>query len=274
MEIAQLITEIKQVLSKNLDPQVWTIESDQEQLRIRHQLDVNLGFSLSLPILLSKIQNGNEQEVLEDAVQRVLQLAKASEMKKDLKTSRDRVFPVLRSMSHPTQKQDVRYIHTDHTAESRIFYALDLGQTYVLVDEDMLSESGWSEQEIKQYALDNLKRLDMAYKEDEVAGNKFFFFSQRDGYAASRILNEELMTFMRRTVEQEMGVAIPHQDVLIVADIRNETGFKVLAKLTMDFCIKGDIPISPLPFLFTKEGSLEAIMIMSNPGAAPDIKKK
>ena len=32
-----------------------------------------------------------------------------------------------------------------------------------------------------------------------------------------------------------MAVAVPHQDVLILADIQNETGYDILAQMTMSF---------------------------------------
>ena len=32
-----------------------------------------------------------------------------------------------------------------------------------------------------------------------------------------------------------MAVAVPHQDVLIIADIRNDTGYDILAQITMGF---------------------------------------
>ncbi len=31
---------------------------------------------------------------------------------------------------------------------------------------------------------------------------------------------------------------VPHQDVLIIADIRNKTGYDVMAHLTMEFSLK------------------------------------
>src|SRR5699024_3830847 len=109
---------------------------------------------------------------------------------------------------------------------------------------------------------------------DHVAGNTFYFFSQPDGYAASRVLNDELISFMRRMITKEMGVAIPHQDVLVIADLKNEAGYKILSRLNMDFCMRGDVPISPLLFVWTEDEKLEPIMVLANPGASPNIKKE
>ena len=38
-----------------------------------------------------------------------------------------------------------------------------------------------------------------------------------------------------------MLVGVPHQDVLILADIRNKTGYDVMAHLTMEFFLLKDL---------------------------------
>lgn len=56
-------------------------------------------------------------------------------------------------------------------------------------------------------------------------------------------------------------LAVPHQDVLVIADIQNETGYDVLAQLTMSFFASGRVPITALSFLY-KDGGLEPIFIL------------
>ena len=57
-----------------------------------------------------------------------------------------------------------------------------------------------------------------------------------------------------------MLVGVPHQDVLILADIRNKTGYDVMAHLTMEFFTKGLVPIT-LSFGYDN-GHLEPIFIL------------
>lgn len=261
-------------LQKSLDSDLWSVRVQEDHLLVEQKKAGGTGFNLSLNNILRKMESGKEQVHLEEVLRKVLEMTSASIQDKLIKGNEKNVFPVLRSAAHPQEKQGISLLNQEHTAESRTFYALDLGKTYVLIDRQMLQESGYEEQDIYRMALANLKSLDTTFKEDEVGGNHFYFFSPQDGYAASRILNDELMAFMKRKVTGEMGVAIPHQDVLIVADIRNDIGFKVLARINMDFCVKGDIPISPLPFLYTEEQTLEPIMVMANPGAAPNVIRK
>ncbi|MDN6181809.1 MAG: DUF1444 family protein, partial [Staphylococcus equorum] len=59
----------------------------------------------------------------------------------------------------------------------------------------------------------------------------------------------------------EMLVAVPHQDVLIIADIRNKTGYDVMAHLTMEFFTKGLVPITSLSLGYDK-GHFEPIFIL------------
>ncbi|WP_164984837.1 DUF1444 family protein [Ammoniphilus sp. CFH 90114] len=261
-------------LQKSLDSDLWSVRVQEDHLLVEQKKAGGSGFNLSLNNILRKMESGKEQVHLEEVLRKVLEMTSASLQDKLIKGNEKNVFPVLRSAAHPQEKQGISLLNQEHTAESRIFYCLDLGKTYVLIDRQMLQESGYEEQDIYRIALANLKSLDTTFKKDEVGGNHFYFFSPQDGYAASRILNDELMAFMKRKVTGEMGVAIPHQDVLIVADIRNDTGFKVLARINMDFCVKGEIPISPLPFLYTEEQTLEPIMVMANPGAAPNVIRK
>ena len=54
------------------------------------------------------------------------------------------IFPVIRSTSFPTEaEEDNPFLYDEHTAETRIFYALDLGNTYRLIDEKMLQREQW-----------------------------------------------------------------------------------------------------------------------------------
>jgi len=58
-----------------------------------------------------------------------------------------------------------------------------------------------------------------------------------------------------------MAIAVPHQDVLILADIQNETGYDILAQMTMSFFASGRVPITALSFLY-ENGELEPIFIL------------
>ena len=82
------------------------------------------------------------------------------------------------------------------------------------------------------------------------------------GYDASRILNTPLLNQFEEQCEGEMLVAIPHQDVLIIADIRNKTGYDVMAHLTMEFFTNGLVPITSLSFAYDK-GHFEPIFILA-----------
>jgi uncharacterized protein YtpQ (UPF0354 family) len=272
MDKGEASSTLLQMLKEGLNEMEWEISFDEEHVRIQNLDKVDIGLQVSVSSVLARLEKGKEQIQIQETARKAIEILKANLMTKTLKGNEQQIFPVLRSRSHPQQTREGKLLYTKaHTAESQIFYAFDLGDTYVLIDEQMASDSGYGPQDIDQFAIANVKRLDTSCKQDEVAGSFFYLFGQPDGYAASRVLNDELLSFMRRKIEGQMGVAIPHQDVLIVADIRNEIGYKVLAKLNMDFCVKGDIPISPLPFIYTDENILEPIMIMANPGGTPNV---
>src|SRR5699024_2067893 len=117
--------------------------------------------------------------------------------------------------------------------------------------------------EIEETAMFNIRSLPYEFKKDLVANNVFYFFHSDDGYDASRILNESLLKEMARKAEGELAVATPHQDVLIFADIRNETGYDVLAQMVFQFFSEGRVPITALPFMYKDDGELEPIFILA-----------
>ncbi|MCQ9904914.1 DUF1444 family protein, partial [Staphylococcus aureus] len=86
-------------------------------------------------------------------------------------------------------KEGHRFIIEKHTAETNIYYALDLGKSYRLIDESMLESLGLTEQQVKEMSLFNIRKLKNEYKTVEVKGNIFYFVNSNDGYDASRILN-------------------------------------------------------------------------------------
>ena len=124
-----------------------------------------------------------------------------------------------------------------------------------------MEKEEWTPTSIKEMALFNVRSLSTQVKSDNVAGNIFYFLNSNDGYDASRILNDAFLKEMNEKVEGTMTVAVPHQDVLIIGDIRNETGYDVLAQMTMSFFASGRVPITALSFLY-EGGELEPIFIL------------
>src|SRR5699024_6363422 len=136
-----------------------------------------------------------------------------------------------------------RLISKNHTAETEIFYALDLGKSYRLVDENMLKEEGWSEKQLEEIAHFNLRSLSTDYKQDHVADNDFYFVAKQDGYDASRNLNEIFHEEKKEKAKGDLAVSIPHQVVLMFAEIQNDTRYDILAQKTIKFFAEGRKPI-------------------------------
>lgn len=177
----------------------------------------------------------------------------------------NRVYPVIRHASL-VQKQPQRWVSKPHTADTAILYALDMDKGYLLIEPHMLTEAGWTPEELHLQAMDNLKRLPFSVKSQSVGDNLIHFISPTDGYAASRILLDDLLRdFDARKKGDSLGVSIPHQDVLIVADMVGETGAHLLARLTYDFASKGEVPISLLPF-YWEDGELTPFLVVSHDG--------
>jgi len=224
-------------------------------------------FEVSIPKLQQKLQDKkmDVEKAIDELVLQIEAVFQSMQQRSNiqLREKEKEIFPVMRSTSFPTETASGKtLVFDEHTAESRIFYAVDLGSTYTLIDSAMLEESGWSKQELKERALFNLRRLPNQAKQDIVAGNTYYFISTTDGYGASRILNQALLEEYAQKVEGDLCFAIPHQDVLVIADIRNETGYDVLGQLSFHFYAGGNMPITALPFDY-KSGKLEPIFILA-----------
>ncbi|MDQ0254988.1 uncharacterized protein YtpQ (UPF0354 family) [Evansella vedderi] len=255
--------QMKRAIEERITNKNWVTSYDRESESLR-VIDkrYNKGVTINLSSLKNKFES-NKEKALEEVIHYVSEGLSLLERSVVLKGNEKNIFPVIRSTSFPTEVEDGReFIYSDHTAETRVFYVIDHGASYSLIDKDTLEKDGKTLREIEEMALFNVRSLPYPMKEDEVAGNKFYFLHTDDGYDASRIMNEPLLKEMERKVEGDLAVAVPHQDVLIFADLRNETGYDVLAQMVFQFFSEGRVPITALPFLY-ENGELEPIFILA-----------
>ncbi|WP_338473162.1 DUF1444 domain-containing protein [Niallia sp. XMNu-256] len=238
----------------------FQFDRKQDQLRIENK-QTGKGITISLPGIVAKWQE-QKNKAIDEVVYYVEEGLGALDSDPEISGKEKNIYPVIRSTSFPLESREkIPFIYDDHTAETRIYYAIDLGNTYRLIDQKLLEKEQWDEKRIKEMALFNARSLSTDLKEDLVAGNTFYFLNKNDGYDASRILNDSFLKEMSGKVKGTMAVAVPHQDVLIIADIKNETGYDILAQMTMSFFASGRVPITALSFLY-EDGKLEPIFIL------------
>ncbi|MHA6260387.1 DUF1444 family protein [Sporosarcina sp. CAU 1771] len=256
--------ELIEILKKRLPTEhfQWDFDRTTEKVRLEHKM-LKRGMDISLPEIISRYKQKKEAAI-DEIVYTIDETFKAMEREhvegfKGMRT----IYPVIRSTSFPKETSlGKRFIMKEHTAETRIYYALDLGTTYRLIDEGMLEEIGLTETELTEAALFRVRSLPTAMKKDEVDGNLYYFVNNNDGYDASRILNSSFLKEMEAKIEGHMTVSVPHQDVLIIGDIRNDTGYDVLAQMTMHFFTTGLVPVTSMSFIY-EDGKLEPIFIMA-----------
>lgn len=256
--------EIKREIEAQLKNENWvtSYDRDNESLKVIDKR-YNKGVTLQISMVREKFKE-NKEKALHDMLYFITEGLELLNKKIQLKGNEKNIFPIIRSTSFPTATEDGRkLVHTEHTAETRIFYALDMGNSYSLIDEKTLEEEGKNLKEIEEVAMFNVRSLPYDFKKDVVADNVFYFLHTDDGYDASRILNESLLKDMAEKAEGELAVATPHQDVLIFADIRNETGYDVLGQMVFQFFSEGRVPITALSFIYKEDGELEPIFILA-----------
>lgn len=255
--------EMKRELEKRLARPAWNFIYDQkeETLRIEDKQQKK-GLTLSLNGLVAKWKE-KQEPFFAEIIEYIEEAMKAMLTEQHLSGKESDIFPVIRSSSFPKEtKAGDKLIYDEHTAETVVYYALDLGKSYRLLDERFLREEGWETTSVKEAAQFNLRSLKSEMKKDHVVGNDFYFISTQDGYDASRILNQSLLDKVEKQIEGTMAVAVPHQDVLIFADLKNDSGYDVLGQMTMSFFVNGRVPITALPFLY-EDGKLEPIFILA-----------
>lgn len=258
MNESKLRRELEKRLAK--PGRTFTYDRDKESLRIENE-ETGKGTVVALSGIVAKWHEQKEKAI-DEVVYYVENALNVMGKEHAISGSEKKIYPVIRSTSFPTSSEDdVKFMTDEHTAETRIYYALDLGNTYRLIDDNLIEKEGLDPTNIREIARFNVRSLSTKMKKDTVAGNDFYFLNTNDGYDASRILNEKFLEEKAETIKGEMAVAVPHQDVLIIADIRNGTGYDVLAQMTMSFFTSGHVPITALSFIY-ENGKLEPIFIL------------
>ena len=255
--------KMKKILENRLKrPEYRTsYNRDNDTFRIEWK-ESKKGVSVRLPQVVAKY-NDRGEEAVDELVDHLLEALTIMNEEHQLTGMEKNIYPVIRSTSFPTKtKDDIPLLTKEHTAETRVFYALDLGKSYRLIDEAFLQSEEWTKERVHENALFNMRSLTLDYKTDTVSDNEFYFIATQDGYDASRILNEAFLEKMSNKVSGELAVAVPHQDVLILADIKNDTGYDILAQMTMKFFAEGRIPITSLPFIY-EDKKLEPVFILA-----------
>lgn len=261
--------ELRIMLMEKLKSDERTLRFDPQSGRLRvEDAESGKGVTLSLTDILSHYAKEGIRAV-EDSVYYADRALRATRLSPHLRGKEDKIFPVIRSASFPLTTSDGRnLLFRAHTAETKIFYAVDLGNSYRLLDRQLLKKEGMDEQSVFETADFNLRSLPAKPKKDVVKNNAFYFINYNDGYDASRILNRQLLNGMKKKAKGVLTVAVPHQDVLIFGDIVNPEGYDILAQMTMDFFASGRVPITILPFIYDK-GELEPIFILANKRPVP-----
>lgn len=234
---------------------------DNDTFRIERK-DTKQGISVKLPGIIAKYNEKGEAAV-DEIVEHIEEALQMMGQEVTLTGNEKHIYPVIRATSFPTEtKQGSKLVTKDHTAETRVFYAIDLGKSYRLIEETMVEKENWTAQQLHEIALFNIRSLDHPVKSDVVADNTFYFVATQDGYDASRILNDTFLAEMEQKCEGQLVVAVPHQDVLILADIKNDTGYDILAQMCMQFFAEGRIPITSLALIYENK-TFEPIFILA-----------
>ncbi|WP_284139866.1 MULTISPECIES: DUF1444 domain-containing protein [unclassified Virgibacillus] len=255
--------KLKNILEQQLsNPNYQTsYDRNNDTFRIEWK-DTKQGVTITLPNVVAKF-NARGEVAIEELKEHIEESLRIMNQTYSLQGMEKNIYPVIRAASFPTKtKAGEALIYKEHTAETRVYYALDLGKSYRLIDAPLLKQEGWTAAHIDEIATFNLRSLRNDVKKDTVADNDFYFVAMQDGYDASRILNEAFLEEMKANSKGELALSVPHQDVFIIADIQNKMGYDILAQMTMKFFAEGRIPVTSLSFVY-EDKKLTPIFILA-----------
>lgn len=171
----------------------------------------------------------------------------------------EKVYPVLRSVSFAKNSKQT-FIKKEHTNETTIYYAIDLENSYKLIDEKFFNEFEITEDVLHDNAIKNLAKLPLKYNVDTVADNTFYFLNAKDGYDGARLLDDNVLKYFWNKIKSPFYVGLPHQDTLIIADVKNKKGLEILQKMMVHFFTEGRVPITTITFKYDGT-NLESLFI-------------
>ena len=161
----------------------------------------------------------------------------------------ERVFPVVRSTSF-NKDNTQNLIKLNHTNETDIYLVYDFENGYKFLDRKVTEQLLISDKELFDFAKGNLEKLSLKYNKDSVQGNDFYFLNAKDGYDGARILDEKVLNYFYEKIGSDFYVGLPHQDTLIIADIKNKKGLEILQKVMVHFFAEGLVPITTSTFKY------------------------
>ena len=135
----------------------------------------------------------------------------------------EHVFPVVRSTSF-NKDNTQNLIKLNHTNETDIYLVYDFENGYKFLDRKVTEQLLISDKELFDFAKGNLEKLSLKYNKDSVQGNDFYFLNAKDGYDGARVIDKNILDYFYKKIGASYYLGLPHQDVLIIADIKNKKG--------------------------------------------------
>ncbi|GAB3061454.1 DUF1444 family protein [Salinicoccus sesuvii] len=258
MNIFQLKNKIVEKLEEKRDDFLTSFNRKEEMLRVERK-DNGKGLDIALSKAVDKAKN--DENFIEEIVYYINETLDRMK-EEDIGLDEASIYPVIRSTSfHKQNKNGDAFIVDDHTNETNIYYAVDFQNSYRLIDEKLIKSLGLDKEALRKLADQNMKQLPVSHKGETIQENDFYFINHNDGYDATRILNEEMLDSMHEKFDGEMLVGLPHQDVLIIANVRNSVGYDIMAQMMMQYFAEGLTPITSLSFSY-RDKKLEPVFIL------------
>jgi uncharacterized protein YtpQ (UPF0354 family) len=138
--------------------------------------------------------------------------------------------------------------HDTYNSELVVLYAEDTPKNMRYLTDDDVTELGIERDELRQLAVENLRRL---LPNVEMTGDKGVFLMQAGGdYEASLLLIESIWNSGQIEVEGEIVVAIPARGILIITGSQNRGGLRKVRDLAEKTASEASYRLTSQLFVF------------------------
>ena len=183
----------------------------------------------------------------EDIIERYVQAFVATVAQQEAPLDPSRIVPVVKDRAwlgeFPAEKA-----YDDLNEDLVILFAEDTEKNIRYLSEDELKKAGIKRDKLRDFAIGNLKKL---LPDVHVERGALVSMVTAGGtYEASLLLLSDFWIAARLGIENDIVIAVPARDVLLVASSKNEAGIARLQELATEFAQDASYRLTDLLFVY------------------------
>lgn len=166
---------------------------------------------------------------------------------------------VLPQLMPGNNKKQAPLVYTEISRDIDVGYVIDREKSYDFIMQDSLAAWEIDAKTLHKTAMRNLEKLaettEIQFADsEETPGGRYAIIETSDGYAAARILSEEIRKKMREYLGEEYVAAVPVRDFLIFWHKDFPLAGQFMEQVEKEYAAEEIYRLTPRLFLITDEG--------------------